>query len=350
MWPGDGGPHEGHASDKDAPIFVIGYQRSGTTLIQALLGAHPRIAAPPETYFVSRVADQAEYLGDLGDDANLSRALHEALNPPVDIFAECGFDHDRLLARAMQGPRTYAALFDTIMSDFAARAGKQRWSEKSAGQPIDAPYGLFPDAQVVHIVRDPRDVVASSLHAPGLEPDATGIARGWRSFTVRAIRRGFEVGPAQFLQIRYEDLTRDPAAVLRVVCAFLGEEYDSVMLDDPSLRSGTVPAVASPWQARALTPVVPAGEGGWRQRLRRIDQVRVNAVVGSMLAPLGYQPPSARAKVLGLPLGVAETLRRTWARIRPARPPLTPEERYRVTRSFLESQAKKLEGDARNAS
>jgi hypothetical protein len=325
-----------------APIFVIGYQRSGTTLIQALLGAHPRIAAPPETYFFFRVADQAEYFGDLSGDANLSRALYEALNPPVDLFADCGFDQDRLLARAKEGPRTYAALFDTIMSDFAARAGKQRWSEKSAGQPIDAAYSLFPDAQVVHMVRDPRDVVASSLQAPGMEPDATRIARGWRSFTLRTVRRGFEVGPAQFLQIRYEDLTRDPAAVLRVVCAFLGEEYDPVMLDDQSRRGGTVPAVASPWQARALTSVVPARVGGWRERLQRIDQVRVNAVVGSMLAPLGYEAPSARAKALGLPLTVAERLRRARAWMRPVQPQLTPEERYRATRSFLESQAAKL--------
>jgi hypothetical protein len=330
-----------------APIFVIGYQRSGTTLIQALLGAHPRIAAPPETYFAFRVADQAEYFGDLGDDTNLSRALHEAINPPLDVFADCAFDHDRLLARAKEGPRTYAALIDTIMSDFAERAGKQRWSDKSPGQRIDAAYGLFPDAQVVHIVRDPRDVVASSLETPWTEPDATRIAREWRSFTLHAIRRGFEVGPAQFLQIRYEDLTREPAAVLRVVCAFLGEEYEPAMLDDPSLRSGTVPAVASPWQKKALTSVVPAREGGWRERLQRIDQLRVNAVVGSMLAPLGYQAPSRRARVVGLPLTVAERLRRARAWKRPAQAPLTPEERYRLTRSFVERQSK-LVSDASN--
>lgn len=63
------------------------------------------------------------------------------------------------------------------MSDFTARAGKQRWSEKSAGQPIDAALGLFPNAQVVHILRDPRDVVASSLATPWTDPDPTLIAR-----------------------------------------------------------------------------------------------------------------------------------------------------------------------------
>src|SRR4051812_27934164 len=103
------------------PVFVIGFQRSGTTLLQALLGSHRRIAAPPETYFFYRVAEQAEYFGDLSDDGNLRRALHEALNPPVDLFQHCGFDFEKLFERARRRRRTYGALFDTIMSDFAER-------------------------------------------------------------------------------------------------------------------------------------------------------------------------------------------------------------------------------------
>jgi hypothetical protein len=264
----DGG---GFAAAGIPPIFVIGYQRSGTTLIQALLGAHPNIAAPPETYFHFRVADQHEYFGDLADDENLSRALAEALDPGFDLFADCGFDFDRLLERARTGPRTYSALLDTIMSDFAERAGKRRWSEKSPGQPIHAAYDLFPDAQVVHIVRDPRDVIASSLEAPWTDKDAAGLARDWRDFTLHTIRRGFEAGPGRFLQIRYEDLTREPEAVLRVVCAYLGEEYDPGMLDHPSRRRGTVPAMAGEWQSRALGRVEPAEEGRWRARLAPAD-------------------------------------------------------------------------------
>ncbi|MEA2124455.1 MAG: hypothetical protein QOI80_1237, partial [Solirubrobacteraceae bacterium] len=89
----------------DGPIFVLGHERSGTTLLQALLGAHPRIAAPPETYFLFRVAQHAAYLGDLADDANLDRALREALDVPGGLLEEAGFDHARVLARAARGPR-----------------------------------------------------------------------------------------------------------------------------------------------------------------------------------------------------------------------------------------------------
>jgi hypothetical protein len=253
----------------ELPIFVVGFQRSGTTLFQALLGAHPRIAAPPETYFIYRVADHADYFGDLADDANLRRALHEALNPGFDMFAGCGFEFDSLFDQARRRPRTYAALFDTILTDFARRQGKARWSEKSPGQPIDSIYALYPNAQVIHLVRDPRDVVASSLEVPWTDADAAGgLARGWRAFTLRAIRRGLEAGPARFLQIRYEDLTHDPEAVLRVVCAFLHEDFTPQMLDQAA-RNGTVPDAAKDWQGRALRRIEHAAEGGWKERLKR---------------------------------------------------------------------------------
>jgi Sulfotransferase family len=153
------------------PIFVVGYQRSGTTLLQSLLGAHPCIAAPPELHFILRVAYFADYFGDLADDDNLRRALGEALNPPVDILTECGFDEDALFERARSGERTYAGLFAAMLEDYTERNGKQRWAEKTPSQRPDDIYNLFPDALVVHIVRDPRDRCC-------LEPrDALGAAR-----------------------------------------------------------------------------------------------------------------------------------------------------------------------------
>jgi Sulfotransferase family len=289
-------------------------------------------------YFCFRVAEHADYFGELCEDANLERALHEALHPPVAIFADCGFDERLLLERAKNSSRSYAGLLDTIMSDFAARAGKSRWSEKSPGQSVDAAHALFPHAQFIHIVRDPRDVVASSLDAPWTDTDAATIAWQWLGFTLRNIRAGLELGPSQFLQIRYEDLTRNPAAVLRVVCAFLGERYDPMMLN-ASRRKDTVAKVVAPWQGRALSGIEPALEGGWKSRLSRIDRLRVNAIVGSTLAPLGYEPPSTRARLVSSPFRLAGRLRSAPLRLRRGSRPLTPEQRYELMRQFLESRA-----------
>ncbi|MEA2123502.1 MAG: hypothetical protein QOI80_284, partial [Solirubrobacteraceae bacterium] len=234
-------------------------------------------------------------------------------------------------------------LLDAIMGDFAERHGKARWSEKSPGQPIELAADLFPQAQFVHIVRDPRDVVASSLRTPwAAVPDAGAIARSWRDYTLRTVRRGFALGPARFLQIRYEDLTRDPAAVLELVCAFLGEPYAPAMVDDPSLRAGTVTSVGAPWQQRALAGIVPAQEGRWREQLGRRQKASVHAVVAPVLAPLGYDATAGRLLALSARLVRAgEPLRRLRTR-RQAPPPSSPEELYRRTRAFTDAQAARI--------
>jgi hypothetical protein len=200
---------------------------------------------------------------------------------------------------------------------------------------------------VIHIVRDPRDVVASSLKtAWTAHENASSISHWWRAFTIQTILRGTAIGPAQFLQIRYEDLTRDPAAVMRLVCAFIGEEFDPAMVADPSRRRGTVPAIASGWQGRAMGSVEPARAGGWADRLSQADQLRVNAMVEPMLAPLGYQPPDVRTRVLSLPLKVAALAQRARSRADSAPRAATPEERYRTKRRFLEAQAARVKAAA----
>src|SRR5881628_2752506 len=92
----------------ERPIFVVGFGRSGTTLLQSLLGAHPRIAAPPEMHFARRIVQFQDYWGDLADDAVLRTVVAKTLDLPA--LAKSGFDLDRVYERAQRGPRTYAGV------------------------------------------------------------------------------------------------------------------------------------------------------------------------------------------------------------------------------------------------
>jgi sulfotransferase family protein len=327
------------------PIFVVGYQRSGTTLLQALLGSHPRIAAPPETYFMSRIADLADYYGDLADDEALRRALHDTLNPAVPLFATCGFDEDRLFERIRAGNRSYRALLEGVMADFAARRGKRRWCEKTPGQPAASVLALFPEAQIVHIVRDPRDVIASSLQTPWTRGNAAELARSWRRFTTENVQVGFRRGPEGFLQIRYEDLTRDPSAVLRVICAFLGEAFDPEMLTDLDRRGATIAPHAAPWQARALEPVVPSPQGSWRGRLSKQDRARIAALLHREITTLGYEPPGRGSIRAGRLLNSTSIARPALALRRSTRlrgVARDPERRYREMQLYMQEQAARV--------
>lgn len=319
------------------PIFVVGFQRSGTTLLQGLLGAHPRIAAPPELHFILRVAYFADLFGDLADDSNLRHALHEALNPPVDILAECGFDEDALFEKARTGPRTYAALFATIMDDYAERTGKPRWAEKTPSQRPDDIYNLFPDAQVIHIVRDPREVVASNVDMPWEHRSPAAIARDLADFTFETLERGRRAGDARYLQVRYEDLAENPEATLRRICAFVGEDYDAGMLDPG--RRGAALMPGADWQAGAARAITPA-RSKWRERLGPLDRLRVETITRHLIEPFGYSPLSSATRA-AMPLMRAEAAARrrvAAARARRKRP-RTAEERYAAVRALMQVAA-----------
>lgn len=321
----------------------MGYQRSGTTLLQALLGAHPRIAAPPETYFVFRIADLADYYGDLADEAKLRRALHDMLD--LSLLADCGFEEDRLFDRLVEGERSYAALFDVMMKDFAERHGKLRWSDKTPGQPAGRVLQLFPEAQIVHIVRDPRDVIASSLRTPWTTLDAAELAESWRSFTLNNAQIGRSVGSSAFHQIRYEDLTRDPEGVLRGICEFLGESYDPKAISDPSRRRHTIAPLAAPWQLKALEGIVPRKAGEWRERLSRVEAARVSAIVRREIIQFGYEPPSSASVIAGRLLRFDSpwrSLARRREGRRIARLVSDPVARHREIGRFMREQAQRV--------
>lgn len=291
------------AGGEERPIFVLGWQRSGTTLLQSLLGSHPRIAAPPEVHFWLRIHMLRSYWGDLEDDRNLRRVVAATVRAPADLLADAGFDEQRLFERVAAGPRTYASVLDTLMSDFAERHGKSRWSEKSPTQNAGDILSLFPDAQLVHIIRDPRDVVGSCLKMPWNDQNAWLLAREWRSFNLNAIATGSRAGPDRYMMIRYEDLASDPEPVLRQVFAFLNEDFESAVLSDVQARKLSIAHTDAPWSRRALEPV--GGPSRSRRSLSRMQIARVAAVVADVLAPLGYPAASRKAAAIGRVVNVA---------------------------------------------
>jgi hypothetical protein len=322
----------------DAPIFVVGFRRSGTTLLQALIGSHPRIATPPEMHFLARVASYRELYGEPTEDAVLREVIRQVVRPGYPILDECGFDSEAIFQRLQRGPRTYAAVLDAVMTDFMQARGKQRWCEKTPWQRPSLIWHHFPDARVLHIVRDPRDVVASSLAMPsGPFPDGASTARAWRLFAERSLQDGAFKGPAHYLQVRYEDLTKDPTAVLSLVFAFLGEDFDPSILNNREQRATAVPSMVRSLHGRVLEDVVPAPQGQWREKLGVVDRLRIAPIVAPMLAGLAYEQSRTTTVIAGAvlnalhsPIDVVRRSRETW-RLRRLR---TPQQRAEADRQL----------------
>src|SRR5215470_8844570 len=164
----------------DRPIFVLGCPRSGTTLLQLMLHAHPRIAIPPETRFLLPAYERRGSFGDLADPAARER-LADFVTGPGGRFAELGLDADEVRRRIVAAPGTLGSALGAVLAAYAARHGKARWGDKRPAYALHAGVllRLFPDAQFLHLVRDGRDCVASLQRMPWWHAGVHEAAATW---------------------------------------------------------------------------------------------------------------------------------------------------------------------------
>jgi len=89
------------------------------------------------------------------------------------------------------------------------------------------------------------------------------------------------------MELRYEDLVRDPATALQAVCAFLGEDFEPAMLDTAA-RTELVPARERHIHTKLAGPINQDLAGGWRRRTSLFECAVLEACLGADLRRNGY--------------------------------------------------------------
>lgn len=274
-------------------VFVVGAPRSGTTWLQRLLGAHPSVVTTQETDLISR------YFGSWYDEwdrqlptqaEHWQRQRHRGL-PAVLTREE--FDQitvataRRVYARVLALKPSASVVVDKN-PDYSLHVGVLR--------------RMFPDAPVIHIVRDGRDVAASMLAA----------GKGWgRDWAPRRVRTAAEVwrhhveaaagaeATGAYLRVRYEDLAADGGAVLMQCFTVAGISTTAAECEELLAASRlTEPADSLVWSGEVIrqlgqSPPEPSGfRGGgsgsrWPQWTQR-ERLAFDAVGGDLLRRLGY--------------------------------------------------------------
>lgn len=237
-------------------VFLTGCSRSGTTVVQRCLSAHPGLISFPETDFFGKLIGgwngrlQARF-GRIRPDRRRSafRHLGEVLQQP-------DLEH---IGNANLG---YRAAVDSLVESLDGMASERNatgWIEKT---PKHFRYvGLLeqaiPDIQFIHVVRDGRDVVASLVDRAHSYPqfrsrlDPLAAARLWNEAIRTASRYN---GRKRHLVLAYEDFAHDPESELRRVCDFLQYEYAPAML-----KAGNAEEIVDanePWKSGVNQPVM----------------------------------------------------------------------------------------------
>ncbi|GAA3444132.1 sulfotransferase family protein [Planomonospora venezuelensis] len=287
----------------DRPIFVIGCPRSGTTMLQLMLHAHPRIAIPPETRFMMAAYQRRLRFGDLTSPARREQFADWIVNRRQNRFEDLGLDAAEVTEQIVTGPPTLGSALGIVLRAYAARFGKPRWGDKrpSYFKSVDVLLRLFPDAQFVHLIRDGRDCVASLKEMPWYNKEIYHAISVWAEAIDFARRRAPKLPAGSYHELRYENLTAHPEAELARLCAFLGEEYDPAMCE-PSRVAGVAVPEHKTWHVNTHREVTTARSGSWKARLEPWEASLCETVLAGRLESLGYElggtPKAERSHVL----------------------------------------------------
>ena len=270
-------------------VFIVGCPRSGTTLLQRMLDAHPLIAIANDPHFI--------HYGIRGhsSDSLLSPEIVERV-VTYRTFDRLGVSVTQ--ARAV-GARstTYAEFVGSLFAALAEKRRKPLAGEKTPHYVRYLPllHSLFPWARAVHIIRDGRDVALSTLdwaradRGPGRfrlwreEPVAV-CALSWRWHVTTGCRDGAALGEDLYAEVSYERLLADPESALRALATFLGLPFAPEMLTYHEGRTRDRPGLSS--KDRWLPPT--AGLRDWRREMPTRDVELFEAIAGDLLAALGY--------------------------------------------------------------
>ncbi len=291
------------------PVFVVGIERSGTSLMYALLASHPSIAMTRRTnlwrYFYNQY-------GDLKQPDNLERCLAGIM--AYKRLRVLSPDPERVRREFCRGEPTYARLLRLLVEHHLERTGKPRWGDKSLNTEryIDDVFAVYPNARVIHMIRDPRDRYASFRtgllsgtwllrlgNNPGNRNDPARIRRRYGRGGVGAAtakwlassalaKRNQRRYPDRYKVLCYENLVTHPEETLREVCAFIGEECVPDMLSMEGAKAFRETGGNSSYGRREAGHISTASLGRFRQVMSTREIAFMQAYAGREMATYGY--------------------------------------------------------------
>jgi hypothetical protein len=287
-------------------LFVIGVGRSGTTLLQSMLNAHSDVAFTPETHFLYHYlsplnrnvppSNPEELLSQIGKDPSLNRLK---LDFP-SIALKLKYDRDIWVHFFHEYLRAYAK--------------KEKVGNIGDKDPMNS--GLltvikqhFPDAWIVHIIREPRDVLLSRLKSAwGKKYPLLAHLGDHKVSLEKALREGPELFGEKYLETRYEDLIADPENEMKRICRELPIEFEEGMLNFEKSSSQLVSREEQQWKGNIFGKIMHGNTNKWKKGLTAFQKNLSGLILGDLIEKLGYELPAKvpfwmnSLKILFLPI------------------------------------------------
>jgi hypothetical protein len=291
---------------KPISVIMVGAPRSGTYWLVDLLQSRFRIHFPSETHFIPLYGQHLWLWGDLSESTNRRRLLR-SIYEFLQIWTARSSASEEYLARIrrlsllvtldekcaetiVEESSDYPSLVTALFQQFANVHGVELSGDKSAHYKVmdpDLTFGLFPEALMLHVIRDGRDVALSwtkQWFGPATTREAAWL---WRDH-VNVNREWGRLNPSRYLEVRYEDLAGDREAEIRKLQSFLNTP---ALPDDGQIfQSELAKALANTESHSAMLDIVASENvSKWRSEMSGEEVTQFEEVAGATLAVSGYQ-------------------------------------------------------------
>jgi Sulfotransferase family len=282
-------------SRPQAPVFVLGAPRSGTTLLyHMLLSAGGFAVFRAETHVFDLLGPR---FGDFSKLRNRRRLLRQWLRSKS--FQVSGLDAARAEDLVLNQCHGRGEFLRKIMGEIARSQRAERWAECTPDHLLYLPEikKEIPDALIIHIIRDGRDVAVSAAKQGWFHPfpwdrhrEVLVAGLYWEWVVGKGRMLGQRLG-SDYCEVHFEELLNHPTETLATIGAFIGHD-----LDYERIRRVGIGSVSSPntsfAEGEGFAPV-----GRWQEHLDPENKAGLEYLLGNTLTALQYPVSSGSGKM-----------------------------------------------------
>jgi hypothetical protein len=274
---------------KKAPVFVLGAPRSGTTLLyHMLLSAGGFAIYRTESNVFNLLAPR---FGDLSALRNKRKLMEAWLRSK--LFVRSGLNAEDIQSKIFAECKSAGDFLRIVMEEIARKQDVDRWADCTPDHLLYLPQikRAFPEALVIHIIRDGRDVALSLNKQGWIRPFPWHKERGlivaglfWEWIVGNGLRHGRKLASG-YVEVRFEDLMAKPRETLAKLSTFIDHDLDYDHIRQVGIGSVSEPNTSFPTESHnsAFNPV-----GRWKHGFSHEQLVMFERLVGPLLEELNY--------------------------------------------------------------
>lgn len=284
------------------PVFIGASPRSGTTLLRTMLNQHPDLGIPRETRFLLGAWKQRNVWGDLNDAENKAKLVEWIVYRKASRFGTTGIPLELARERLEQAPPTLGSVLGSVFELYAERKRSARWGDKRPGyiRHLRAVRTLFPETQIVNVVRDPRAAVASMRRLGWYNGSVIEATDLWIRSAGAGARASTRLDASTLYEVRYEDLIENPLATLEKLLDFLNLGSNHI---DEMMNYHAGPDVPqNSYHSLISQPIDPSRIAAWKNDLTAGELSFIESATAEYMSHYGYEfesdPGSAPTNLL----------------------------------------------------